>query len=424
MKKAELLKRYIFFLIGLFINSFGVSFVTKASLGTSPISSIPYTLSLGFKPSLGQFTLYFSIILILLQMLLLRKNFHKQYYLQIPVSFLFSYFIDFTMDLLSFLKPDTYLLQLLSLLIGCIILGFGVFMEVVADVVMLPGESFVKAVCTTFHKEFGKTKIIFDSSMTLIAALTGIVLYHKLTGVREGTIIAAILVGMIARFLNKKIGFIQKYLLSPDKNSADATTNLEREGIVITISREYGSGGHIIGEKLAEALGFEYYDKNIIKLAAKESNMEESFVEAKEQKLTNSFLYDLVTQYYSYTTEKAPLDKLYEAEKTVIQELAAKGNCIIVGRCAEYILKDFKNCFHIFIHADKEFKIQQIMNREQMNYSDASKKMKTMNKERFIHYKYYTGQIWGMSQNYQLCIDTGKIDFEHAVDLIKNCILS
>lgn len=210
MSKKELAKRYIFFLIGLFVNSFGVSFVTKANLGTSPISSIPYTLSLGFAPTLGAFTLYMSIILIVIQLILLRKDFPKQYFLQIPVSLLFSYFIDFTMGLLGDMNPQSYPMQMISLLVGCAILGVGVYMEVIANVVMLPGESFVNAVSKTFHTDFGKTKVAFDSSMTIIAALIGIVLYHKLAGVREGTIIAAMLVGMIARFLKRKIGFLEE----------------------------------------------------------------------------------------------------------------------------------------------------------------------------------------------------------------------
>ncbi|MCI8853790.1 MAG: cytidylate kinase family protein, partial [Lachnospiraceae bacterium] len=142
-KQKELIKRYLLFTVGLFINSLGVALVTKAELGTSPISSIPYTLSLGFSPSLGAFTLYMSLILIILQLLILRKNFPKQYFLQLPVSFLFSYFIDFSMNLLGFLEPGSYIQKLSLLFIGCFVLGLGVFIEVVANVVMLPGECFV-----------------------------------------------------------------------------------------------------------------------------------------------------------------------------------------------------------------------------------------------------------------------------------------
>lgn len=206
MTRREWCKRYLFFLAGLFINSFGVSFITKAALGTSPISSVPYTLSLGFSPTLGMFTLYMSIVLILIQMILLRKDFPRQYLLQIPVSFLFSWFIDMTMELLRFLSPAAYPAKVICLLLGCAILGFGVFMEMAAGVVMLPGECFVNAISRTFHTDFGRTKVAFDTSITVAAAIIGIVLYRELAGVREGTIVAAVLVGMIARRLNCTIG--------------------------------------------------------------------------------------------------------------------------------------------------------------------------------------------------------------------------
>ena len=139
------LKRYIIFLIGLFINSLGVSLITKASLGTSPISSIPYVLSLNFPFTLGNFTIVFSVLLIVLQILILRNNFKMENLLQLPVSVVFGYFIDLTMIMLTFVNPDTYVMKVIDLLIGCLILGFGVYMEVLANVVMLPGESFVRA---------------------------------------------------------------------------------------------------------------------------------------------------------------------------------------------------------------------------------------------------------------------------------------
>ncbi|MGE4277640.1 MAG: DUF6198 family protein [Lawsonibacter sp.] len=420
MSATEQLKRYFLFLIGLFFNSFGVSFVTKANLGTSPISSIPYTLSLAYVPTLGEFTLYMSILLIILQLLLLRKNFPKQYFLQIPVSIVFSYFIDCTMSWLAWLDPHTYAMQVCSLILGCIILGIGVFLEMMADVVMLPGESFVKAISSTFKVDFGKTKVAFDSSMTVIAAIMGFILFHRLAGVREGTVIAALLVGMTARFLNQKLGMLQKYLVVtvPDFCNKTATVS----NLVVTVNREFGSCGRQIAEKLAQELGFTFYDKNIMEMAAKSSNLPEAFIEAKEQKLTNSLLHTLAAQTYSYPHEQSPLDKLYEAEKDAIRTLAAKGNCVIVGRCADYILKDFPNCYHIFLHADKDFKIQQIMKRESMDYDTAKKLTTEINKKRFIHYRYYTGQVWGLSQHYHLALNTGVLGIDASVATIQSCI--
>lgn len=212
--KTELIKRYIFLLAGLFVNGLGVSFITKAGLGTSPITSIPYTLSLGFTPTVGMFTLVFNIFLIILQVILLRRNFQLQNLLQLPIIALFSFFIDLTMSLLGFMQPETYAMKVVSLIVGCLILGFGVFMEMVANVAMLPGEAIVRAVSDVFSTDFGKTKIAFDSSMTVIAAILSFIMFRHLDGVREGTIVAAILVGFIARLFKKYIGGIEKILIS------------------------------------------------------------------------------------------------------------------------------------------------------------------------------------------------------------------
>ena len=198
----EKLKRYVIFIIGLFINSMGVSLITKADLGTSPISAIPYVLSLNFLFSLGQFTIAFSLLLIL------GKNFKPEHALQIPVSIAFGYFIDLCMELLFFIQPQSYSQKVVYLLAGCVILGTGVYMEMLTDVVMLPGESFVRAVVQRWNTDFGITKIVFDVSMTLTAAVLAFGFAGALEGVREGTIVAALLVGFIARSIGKRLTFL------------------------------------------------------------------------------------------------------------------------------------------------------------------------------------------------------------------------
>lgn len=219
--KAEQIKRYFIFLVGLFVNSLGVSLITKGNLGTSPISSIPYVLSLNFPFSLGIFTIVFSLLLIFLQFLLLGKNFKAEHLLQIPVSMVFGYFIDVSMILLVFVHPADYLAKVAGLLIGCLILGSGVYMEVLADVVMLPGESFVRAVIFCIHSEFGFTKICFDVSMAVIAAALSVLLSGHLEGVREGTIVAAVFVGFIARSIGKHLSFLPVLIYGDDKEEEE-----------------------------------------------------------------------------------------------------------------------------------------------------------------------------------------------------------
>lgn len=214
-----LFKRYITFIIGLFINSLGVAIITKALLGTSPISAIPYVLSLNFDFTLGNFTIVFSLLLILLQVLFLRKRFKLIHLLQIPVSILFGYFIDLCMFLLFFVNPTNYIISLLTLIIRCIVLGIGVYLEVLADVIMLPGESFVRSIVIVFKIEFGITKICFDVSLAVIAVILSLILAHKADGVREGTIIAALLVGFIARLINKLFPNLSQKLFTPKEKN-------------------------------------------------------------------------------------------------------------------------------------------------------------------------------------------------------------
>ena len=208
----EKLKRYLIFLLGLFLSSLGVSLITRADLGTSPISSIPYVLSLSLPWTLGTFTVVFSLLLILLQLLILRRNFQLEHLLQIPSSMAFGAFIDLTMALLDLSLPAWYPIHAALLLVGCVVLGFGVYLEVLANVAMLPGESFVRAVSTTWNTNFGNTKVAFDVSMTVIAALLSLLLSRRLDGVREGTILAALLVGLIARFFGRLLSFLPERL--------------------------------------------------------------------------------------------------------------------------------------------------------------------------------------------------------------------
>ena len=218
MSKTELVKRYLFFVVGLFVNSMGIALITRANLGTSPISSTPYVLSLWHPAlSLGMFTLFFSLFLIALQLIVLGRRFPKHFWLQIPVSFLLSAFIDLSMSIFFFVDPQFYPLQILSLLIGCLVLGFGVFMEVAANVVMLPGECTVKAITMRWHTDFGKPKICVDVTMVVVAAVLGFVLCGTLTGIREGSVISALLVGLIARPVGKLIGEPIQRLLSDKK---------------------------------------------------------------------------------------------------------------------------------------------------------------------------------------------------------------
>lgn len=399
-------KRYVVFLIGLFVNSLGVSLITKASLGTSPISSIPYVLSLKFPFTLGEFTIFFSLFLIFLQLLILRRNFKAEHFLQIPISILFGYFIDLSMILFAFVNPQTYPAKIANLLIGCLILGFGVYLEVLADVAMLPGESFVRAVTATWKTEFGTTKIVFDVSMTGIAAVLSFLFFGRLNGVREGTVVAALLVGFIARLLGRVLHFLDPLLFGNQTQETSALKNMKRTPCIV-IGRQYGSGGHDFGKQLAEKLGYDFYDNEIIQLTAKTTGYSADFIKKREESMTNSLLYDLMNQMYQQNPGyESPKDTIFEAEEKVVKELAEKGNCVIVGRCADYTLRECENCLRIFLHAPLLYRIRRVMEQEHLTEREAKGKIHLEDKKRSDNYRYYTHQILGYAPNYQLSLDT------------------
>jgi len=422
----EKLKRYLIFLVGLFVNSLGVSLITKANLGTSPISSIPYVLSLNFPFTLGNFTIFFSIFLIVLQLIILRKNFKLEHILQIPVSIIFGYFIDLTMILFSWVNPEAYIMKIVYLLMGCLILGVGVYMEVLADVVMLPGESFVRAIVLTWKTNFGTTKICFDVSMSVIAAVLSFVFAGRLAGVREGTVIAALLVGFIARLIGKKLVFL-KDMIFPESVSAENENEAKEQTAgtygknVIAIGRQFGSGGHDIGKILAEKLGYDFYDAEIIQMTAGTTGYTPEFVKKNEEIMTNSLLYDLVNQMYLNTDrqDEAPKDKIFEAECQVVYNLAKKGNCVIVGRCADYVLRNSENCLKVFFSAPLTSRIRRVAQRQNISEREAKATVQKNEKLRADNYRYYTRRMWGAAGNFDLSLNT-----DLGEEYIENCICS
>lgn len=206
----SMVQRYIWFFVGVAINSFGVALITQAALGTSPISSVPYVLSLKFTPTLGQFTFVFNLLFILIQFLLLRKNFPPIQFLQILVNLFFSACIDVSMDLLVFLQPGNFLFKFVCLLLGCAVLAMGISIEVAPNVLMVPGEGTVKAFSIVTKKRFGSVKVAFDVTLIVIALILSFLFFGRLNGLGLGTIVSALIVGQIVNFINRHFHAIDR----------------------------------------------------------------------------------------------------------------------------------------------------------------------------------------------------------------------
>lgn len=205
MKEKPIIIRYLIFALGMAINSFGISFITKSALGTSQISSVPYVLSLKFSFfSFGVWSFLVNMLFILGQIVLLKREFKPIQFLQIPVNILFSWLIDVCMFFLGWLQPETFLVKLICLLIGCLILALGVTIEISPNVITVPGEGIVRAISIAVNRHspdirFGSIKVIFDVSLIVLAAILSFLFFGSLKGVGLGTVISALLVG---RFVN------------------------------------------------------------------------------------------------------------------------------------------------------------------------------------------------------------------------------
>ncbi len=207
MSKSETAKRYVLFVISLFFAALGVAFTKHAELGVSPISSVANVMSCKFPSlSLGTWLIIWNCILIVGQIILLRKKFQLIQLLQIPLSFLFGWFTDFGMWIVSFIPVNSYLIRISMVIIGIIILGFGISLSVIANVIMNSGEAFVKAVSDTFNKEFGNIKIAFDIICVIVSLALSLVFFDfTIVGTREGTVISAFFTGVVVKLFTKML---------------------------------------------------------------------------------------------------------------------------------------------------------------------------------------------------------------------------
>ena len=197
---------------------------------------------------------------------------------------------------------------------------------------------------------------------------------------------------------------------------------------IVTISRQYGSGGRYIGENLAKAMGVPCYDEKLIDMVAKESGFAQSFVAEKGERMTGSLLFNIASSLsfannvFSTNNGVTLQDEIYFTQNRIIKELADKGPCVIVGRCADYILREREDCLNVFIFADKESKIERAEKYFNITREEAPAVLKKKDKARANHYKYYTDQEWGMASNYDLCLNSGLIGIEGCVKAIQQVL--
>ncbi len=227
------------YFIGLFVMTIGVALSVKSNLGVSPVSSIPYTITCVWGIEMGKATILFHIVLIILQILLLRKNFKPAQLSQVLVGIVFGYFTTFCNYMVSFLpSPENIGIRIIMMLISTVVIAFGIFLYLPAGLIPLAGEGCMQAVSSVTHVEFSKVKICFDCTMVLVSAITCLTVLHKLGSVGLGTVVAAILVGVIVGIINRAFGKQRDKLLgkASDETPQTAATDENSSNYVITIS--------------------------------------------------------------------------------------------------------------------------------------------------------------------------------------------
>lgn len=207
MTKRELIKRYLVFMVGLFFIALGIAFSKISELGVSPISSVPNVLSCRFTNiTLGTWLIVWNFVLIVAQVLVLGKEFKLIELIQIPLTFLFGYFTDFSMWCVSFIRVDTYIMQMLMVIIGVIVLGFGVAVSVISKAVMNSGEAIVQAISYKLNKNFGNVKIAVDVSLVALSIILSMIFFGgKIVGAREGTVILAVFTGIVVKVFSRTL---------------------------------------------------------------------------------------------------------------------------------------------------------------------------------------------------------------------------
>lgn len=232
----------------------------------------------------------------------------------------------------------------------------------------------------------------------------------------QGTIAAAAVINEIVAVIFAKKGFEWSGEIQ-SQNNPELSQSSIKDAKVITISRQYGSGGHEIGKKLSKKLGIPFYDQKLIEVAAKSSSLDKSLFENYEQNGVGTIRHDLsmeVTSNYSLD------DKVFQYQSAIIRKVASEGPCIIIGRCADYILKENKNVIKVFIYADEKNRKQRI----EKKYKKDKNLLEKIDKQRIAYYNFYTNQKYGDVCNYDICLDSGFLGIDNCVDIISSIYLT
>ena len=435
-------KRLLLYVLGLFIMAVGVVFSSRSSLGVTPVSSLGNVLYLIARDAgapafvnLGNCTTGVFCLYLLAEFLVLRRDFKPAMLLQVAAALLFGQLVNLASAVFSFLpSPESYPLRLLFLLISVPLVSAGVLLYLSPNLLAMPGEGLCLAVTKKTGKSMGTVKTFFDCTVVLLSVCASLAYFRGLVGVREGTVISALLVGFVLKLLQKPF---QKPLLRFAEQETKANRALEAASqgyltdaagnpkVIITIGREFGSGGAEIGRRLAERLGIPCYDRQLDEMAAEKSGLPLEKVQAMSRHMERAMMLSgFMDGAYAMTNDAlSPEEQYFVAEASAIRQVAAGDeSCVVIGRCADYVLYDDPNCFRAFIHARQDIRIKRVMATMDLTQEEARRLAENTDRARASYYKRYTGREYGRQEYYHLGLDSGLLGTEESVECIVNIL--
>ena len=426
-------KRFLVYLCGLFIMAIGVTVSVRSGLGVSPVTCLANMLYQISKIPLGTCTTITYCFYIVVEVLILPRDFRPEMLLQIVASFIFGLLVSAAGTVFSFLPaPQSYIQRVIYLLCSIPLIAFGVMLYLTPAILPTPGEGLSLAVSKRINKSVASCKIYVDCCLVAVSAIISLLYFRRLVGVREGTILSALTVGIVMKQFMRVcqaplLRFVERETKLEIAIGTQGQTSEANGKLYISISREFGADGLEIARMLAEKLHIPcLYDDELIPLEAAESGLSEDFIRKHEQTMLHStLLYDFTTAGYAMYNggELPPLERLFAAQARILNRMTAKYEaCILVGRCSDYVLYRNPASFRVFVHANPEYRTNRIAERFQITKEQAEKEMYRTDTARARYYRQFTHREWGDRKYYHLSVDSGALGKAGSVELIEEAV--
>lgn len=430
----QIVKKYFLFFFSLLTVAIGNAVAIRANFGVSTFSCPTYILSLipGTQFSFGTYVIFMHLIFIAIQTIINKNNAIKNQLLQIPAVLIFGFFIDFAMSITQNFQYNNnstlyFFIRLAQLFLGNTLIALGIALEIKSNVFIITSEGFTTNLSRFLKIDFGKVKILFDSILIIVTIIFSYMYfnYWRFDVVGGGTIFSMLFIGFAARMFSKNTKFVDKVFNIKKYNINNKIYTEEKKlPVVITIARMCGSGGQEVGKMVAEKLNIKFLDQEIINQTAQKLGYTPEYVEQNEQNISNAKLFEYTIIGHGLPDEMQSVknNDIFEEESRIINQ-AASESCVIIGRLADYVLKNRPCCLNVFVRSDEDFAVANICKRLNINNEEeARQRIRDINRSRANHYYKYTGKHWTSPKNYDLIINTSKLGIKTAADIICNAV--